>query len=41
MKQMQSRMKKEMDMLQKDPPPGVSAWFKDDNINEITARKLN
>eukprot|EP00698_Gefionella_okellyi_P009777 TRINITY_DN2505_c0_g1_i1.p1 TRINITY_DN2505_c0_g1~~TRINITY_DN2505_c0_g1_i1.p1 ORF type:complete len:212 (+),score=42.95 TRINITY_DN2505_c0_g1_i1:301-936(+) len=34
----QARMKRELEMLATDPPPGVAAWMKDDNLNVLEAQ---
>jgi ubiquitin-conjugating enzyme E2 T len=34
---MKARMKKELEMLSNDPPPGISAWLKDDLLNVLEA----
>jgi ubiquitin-protein ligase len=31
------RLKKELDMLYREPPPGISAWAKEENSFEIEA----
>ena len=31
------RMKKELDMLFKDPSPGISAWMKEDAASDLEA----
>ena len=35
-----ARLKKEMALLYKDPPPGISAWVKEDDMNEFEAGAL-
>ena len=35
-----ARLKKEMEMLFKDPPPGISAWVKEDDSREVEAGAL-
>lgn len=35
-----ARLKKEMALLYKDPPPGISAWVKEDDMNELEAGAL-
>ena len=35
-----ARMKRELEMLQKSPPHGISCWAKVDNIEQLEARKL-
>eukprot|EP00962_Isochrysis_galbana_P033216 scaffold11075_cov132-Isochrysis_galbana.AAC.8 len=35
------RLKKELDMLYREPPPGISAWAKEDNFFEIEAGALS
>lgn len=37
MNALQSRMMKELEMIEKDPPPGISCWPVDDCINELEA----
>jgi ubiquitin-protein ligase len=32
-----NRVRKELQMLFEDPPPGISAWFKEDDSREIEA----
>ena len=32
-----SRLRKELDMLHREPPPGISAWAKEDGSFEIEA----
>ena len=34
------RLKKELVMLYQDPPPGISAWAKEDNASELEAGAL-
>jgi hypothetical protein len=36
-----ARMKKELEMLRTDPPHGVSAWPKDDSLNEVEAGMIH
>ena len=31
------RLKKELKMLYEDPPPGISAWAREENVHEIEA----
>ena len=31
------RLKKEMEMIEKDPPPGCSAWAAGDSVHELEA----
>eukprot|EP00002_Diphylleia_rotans_P023693 TRINITY_DN4661_c0_g1_i2.p1 TRINITY_DN4661_c0_g1~~TRINITY_DN4661_c0_g1_i2.p1 ORF type:complete len:225 (+),score=58.64 TRINITY_DN4661_c0_g1_i2:45-719(+) len=33
----QSRLKRELEMLEKDPPQGVSAWLKEDRLDALEA----
>ncbi|KAF0683622.1 Aste57867_24328 [Aphanomyces stellatus] len=35
---MRSRMRKELEMLENDPPHGVCAWSKDDKLDELEAQ---
>lgn len=35
-----ARLKKEMGLLYKEPPPGISAWVKEEDMNELEAGSL-
>lgn len=35
-----SRMKRELEMMERAPPPGVSCWIKDGDLTRLEARKL-
>jgi len=34
-----ARMKRELQILEKDPPPGIQAWPKGEQITSLEARK--
>lgn len=34
---MVARMQRELEILEKDPPPGISCWPKGDSITELEA----
>lgn len=36
--QRSARMKKELQMFEASPPPGISCWLKDDKIHELEAK---
>ncbi|XP_072044997.1 ubiquitin-conjugating enzyme E2 T-like isoform X2 [Amphiura filiformis] len=38
--QRSARMKRELEMLEKDPPPHISCWAKDDKIDHLEAQIL-
>ena len=35
--QRETRMKKELKLLESDPPPGISCWMVDDHIDRLQA----
>ena len=40
MSRLQVRMKRELDMLQLDPSPGISCWCVNDKLTELQASKF-
>lgn len=41
MNRIKSRMKKELEMMEKEPPPGISCWSEDDDITNLKASKTS
>jgi tRNA G10 N-methylase Trm11 len=37
---MRARMRKEIEMIESDPPYGVSAWPKDNRLDKLEARSF-
>lgn len=38
--QREARMKREIQLLEIDPPPGISCWMVDDRIEHLQASQL-